>query len=650
MINADTEFKEAAKAPVRIMRASVRTEDDVAFTSSDTLKTLTIEATGFYFGVATKSLSFQLLGTSFNLLNQNVRVRMELQTNENPETWHACDLGYFTIIEQTIDLDKNITTLKAYDAIGIMGKTKYDGGLTFGSSIGSLVEEIATKFGLAHESEEVPNLDYIVVNDQYEKVNGITYRDILSEIAGATGAVAIVSGSNNKLQLRPINKVPLETLTYDNLRKIKLNGKYGAVNSIVLARTPQEDNIVATNDESIAENGLTEIKLANNSIMDDDRQLFAPTLLTVADGFSFYPFEATTEGHGWYEVCDLLNATDGTNNWPILITSISLTLGGGIKEVLKGIAPTETQTNYALAGGITKTLYNTEIKVDKQSQIIESVVEEQTILENQVNENYTAITQSISNVITSVQSSGGNNLLKNSAMYSLDSDGLPVAWALSGSGTINIAPSAEAAVNGSLSRQNISLKGITVTQIIEVKADNSDITDKTYYSFSCKIRKTAIGECLVRITDGTEIGVWEIGLANGEESFYNEYSLEGILPKSSSLIISIYGSSDSEFSINDMMLAVGDYKTQWTQANGEFANTQVSIDNNGVIIRSNTLTGTYTKQTPQELSAYSNNTLSATINNDGIRAPKAEFKNEINMSPIKIVPQSDGWAFVRSNN
>ena len=251
-------------------------------------------------------------------------------------------------------------------------------------------------------------------------------------------------------------------------------------------------------------------------------------------------------------------------------------------------------------------------------------------------------------MITSVQNSGGNNLIRNSAMYSLDDNGLPLSWTLSGAGTITIAPSAEAAVNGSLSRQNISLKNKTISQIIEVKADNSSITQKTYYSFSCKIKKTVVGECLVRITDGTESGIWEIELSNGEESFYNEYSLEGILPNSSNLTISIYGSSDSEFSITDMMLAVGDYKSQWTQANGEFANMQVTIDNNGVTIRSNTLSGTYTKQTPQEVSTYTNNTLTATINDDGISAPKARFRNEINMSPIKIVPQSDGWAFVRS--
>ena len=134
---------------------------------------------------------------------------------------------------------------------------------------------------------------------------------------------------------------------------------------------------------------------------------------------------------------------------------------------------------------------------------------------------------------------------------------------------------------------------------------------------------------------------------NGDESFYEEYSIEEILPNSSNLTVSIYGSGDSEFSITDMMLAVGNYKSQWTQANGEFANTQVSIDNNGVTIRSSTLAGTYTKQTPQELSTYSSNRLMATINDDGILAPKIETQNEISMPPIKLVPQPDGWAFVK---
>ena len=644
MIEVTNTFKELARAPVKTIRAKITCDGD-EYTSADDFISLTKEDTGNYFGVATKSLTFQLIGTAYNLVGKTIEVSFEIQ---NDDTWELCNLGLFVVYEQTTNLEKGVTDFKAYDLMGVMGKTHYEtGSLTFPCTVENLFEQISNKFGLAKYATNVANLSYQITEDLYTKISGTTYRDILAEIAGATASLCEIT--RNSIQLRPIETISAETLTYANLKKAKLEPKYGPVNSVVLARTPVEDNIVVTDDESIAENGRTEIKLANNEILDDNRETLAQPILDEVDGFYYYPFEITTEGHGWYEVGDRLSITDGTNTWEVIVTSISLRIGPGMTEIIKGVAPTETQTNYALAGGITKTIYNTEIKVDKQGQTIESIVEEQTTLENQVNENYTTITQTISDVITSVQNSGGNNLLKNSAMYSLDDNGLPLSWALSGAGTINIAPSAEAAVNGSLSRQNISLKGMTATQVVEVKADNSSITDKTYYSFSCKIKKTAVGECLVRITDGTETGVWETSLDNGEESFYDEYSLEGMLPNSSNLTISVYGSGDSEFSINDMMLALGDYKTQWTQANGEFANTQVSIDNTGVTIRSNTLDGTYTKQTPQELSAYSNNVLTATINNDGISAPKADFRDEITMSPIKIVPQRDGWAFVPTN-
>lgn len=645
MIQVTEDFKNAARAPVKTIRAAIVCGDDY-YTSDDVLVSFTKEDTGFYFGATTKCLSFKLLGTNYNLVGKNVAAGFDIQ---NGNTWENCEFGQFTVYEQTVNLEKGTTDFKAYDPIGLMGKTNYDvGSINFPCTVENLFSQIATRFGLTIIPTNVPNANYSIAEDLYAKISNINYRDIIAEIAGATASLATVNGT--EIQLRPIEMNSAETLTYSNLKKAKLEPRYGPINSVVLARTPAEDNIVVTDDESVIENGLTELKLANNEILDDDRELLARPILDAVDGFYFYPFEITTEGHGWYEVGDRLTITDGTNAWEIIISSIALTIGPGLKEIIKGVAPTETKTNYALAGGITKTIYNTEIKVDKQGQTIESIVAEQTALENQVNDNYTTITQSISNVVTSVQNSGGNNLIKNSAMYSLDNNGLPLSWTLSGNGTITIAPSAEAAVNGSLSRQNISLKNKVAMQVIDVKADNSSITDKTYYSFSCKIKKTAIGECYVRITDGTESGIWEIFLDNGDESFYDDHVLEAILPNSSNLTIEVYGSSDSEFSITDMMLAVGNYRSQWTQANGEFANTQVTIDNSGVTIRSNTLAGTYTKQTPQEVSAYTNNVLVATINDDGISAPKAEFKNEINMSPIKIVPQSDGWAFVRSTS
>ena len=647
MISVSSEFKQAMRAPVKTIRASISTDDNSTYSSSDYLVSLTTEASGHYFGVTTKSLDFCLLGTNYDLLDKKVNVLLEAQSGNS---WESCELGKFTVVEQTTNFEAKTTSFKAYDAVGMMGKKEYDNTLTFPTTVANLAVQLANKFSLAYVPDTLVNGSYTIPEDLYSKISDLTYRDILGELAGATATIARVSGSSDTFSLVSPAFTSQETLTYANLKKVSLEPIYGPVNSVVLARTPAEDNIVLSDDESVEDDGLTELKLANNEILDDDRETLISPILNAIDGFTFYPFEATTEGHGWYQCGDRLSITSETGTYDVVITYAKLTIDGGIKEIIKGVRPEETDTNYALAGGITKTIYNTEIKVDKQGQEIKSIVEEQSILEGKVNDNYTEITQNISNVITSVQNSGGNNLIKNSAMYSLDDNGLPLSWTLSGSGTISITPSAEAAVNGSLSRQNISLQGKTATQTIEVKADSSAVAEKTYYSFSCKIKKTATGSCYVRITDGTETGIWEIALINGEESFYGDYVLEGILPNSANLTISVYGSSDAEFSITDMMLAVGDYRSQWTQANGEFANTQVTIDSNGVIIRSSNLSGTYTKQTPQEISTYSNNILSATINDDGISAPKADFETEISMSPIKIVPQTDGWAFVKKED
>lgn len=643
MIEVANEYKASAYAPIKIAKVIVES-DGVRISSDDKLVSVNIEASGNFFSCATKCCIFKVLNTSSSYLNKTLSVTLQLQ--DETSSWNSCKLGSFTITEQSIDLEKDTITIKGYDSIGIAGLTEYNPeSLRYGESILNIFEQISAQLNIsARLNSNNENLGQIIPTDPYSKINGITYRDILSEIAGATAS--IIRESDGDILLSQIEDIQ-EELTYDNLKKLKFGSKYGPINSIVLARTPTEDNVAVRDEDSIAEYGITEIKLANNELLDDNRESMAQPILDEIDGLEFFPFELTTEGHGWYEIGDRLMIRSDEYLWPILITNISLTIDGGIKEILKGIAFNGTQTNYSLSGGITKTIYNTEIKVDKQNQTIESIVEEQSHLENKVNENYSQITQNLTSIVSSVQSSGGNNLILNSAMYAQDDEGKPLHWQLQGTGDIAIAPSAEAAVNGSLSRQNISLRDMTISQVIDVKSDSSSSHNKTFYSFSCKIKKSLPGSCRINITDGTESGNWQIELSNGEDSFYNEYSIEGILPNSANLTLTIYASSDVEFSITDMMLSVGDYRSQWTQANGEFANTQVAIDSNGVTIRSNTLPGTYTKQTPQEISAYSNSQLVATINDDGLKAPKALFNNEINMPPIKIVPQIDGWAFVK---
>ena len=72
----------------------------------------------------------------------------------------------------------------------------------------------------------------------------------------------------------------------------------------------------------------------------------------------------------------------------------------------------------------------------------------------------------------------------------------------------------------------------------------------------------------------------------------------------------------------------------------------MAIDTTGVKITNSNLHGSYSKLDSQGLIIFDSNSESSFINNDGVHTKSISAENEIDMPPLKIVPQSDGWAFV----
>ncbi len=162
MIEVSNAFKEAARAPVKVVRVTITCEND-EYTSENALISLTKDDVGFYFGATTKSLAFKLLGTDYKLVGKEVSVIYQIQANND---WETCDLGHFTIYEQNINLEKGTTDFKAYDPVGVMGKTLYEaGGLTFPCTVENLFEQISNRFGLARYATNVANLSYEITEE-----------------------------------------------------------------------------------------------------------------------------------------------------------------------------------------------------------------------------------------------------------------------------------------------------------------------------------------------------------------------------------------------------------------------------------------------------------------------------------------------------
>lgn len=655
-----------------------------------------------------------------------------------------------------------------------------------------LLEEnsTATEYSLYNKMNE-----WEITRELWENIEGITYRDIFVQIAQATGTTCIIT-NDDKIYFKHLTDTS-ETLTYDNMFKLKLKPVYGEINSVVLGRDPiVGEDVFLKDDDSIVTNGLTEYRISNNEIIDKNRESAINPIYNALKGISYYPFETTTEGLGWYEIGDKFNIiNDSGDVFNTSLFNLSINIEGAIKETLKTEAETKTQSQYQYASTIAKRVKNTEILVNKQEQYIESLVSDVYDKNGSVNQNFTKVYQDISNIINSVQNSGGSNLIKNSVMFAYDNNNKPSDWSILTSGknllnlngtrfnnnrcTItditngiritnaenvqkykycaflftdfsymlgktytvssnivcspstnpsrvaiywfkdtvsiggittlgasggtftvpNTAPSEatslaivfytnygetgaigdyveyiniqleegttstnyESYKEGSLiidsNAESLSagcLSGHAFTLLDQIATQKIAVSSNVYYTFSTRIKKNTTGKCYVRLYNANE--EYKIELNSGESAFYDEYELKALLPKDTYYIIEFYGSADSDAIFTDNMLAIGEYKSQWQQANGEIMNTQVNVNIDGILVKSSVYLGDYTVMSPLEFAGYSNINGTITkvfsLNKDTTLVKKLEAEDEVKMVPIKIVPVTSGdlqgWAFVPS--
>ena len=651
MISISNEYKTAMERPIKQVDAYIEIDDNTNMTSADNLISTKISCETGLCKSAMRKLEISYLG-DLSLVGKWIKVyggvRLESGTFE-----YVC-YGSFQITQATYTKDTGVTKATGYDLMLNAMKEYSVLNVTYPINLYDYTKELCTACGLElGNTSFVVNGTWPIKEELWENIDGITYRDIFVQIAQATASTCIIA-ADDKIYFKPVNTTN-ENLTYNNLKTFKVEEKYGPINSVILSRTPQEDNIYMSDDESININGLTEFKIENNEILDKDRDNALTPIFNALHGLTYYPVEVSTEGLGWFEIADsfnIVNSSEGTFN--TILFNFSLTIDGGISETLKSTALTKTQTQYQYATTIAKRVKNTEIIVNKQEQYIENLVTDMYEEDGIVQENFTKVYQDINNIVSSVQNTGGNNLLLNSVMFAYDNDNIPSNWDVSGNGQLIISSSSEALSNGGVSGHVFTLLDKKVSQKINVTPDSDDIPtdEKIYYTFSTKIKKDATGTCYVKIYNSNEEHIIELN--EGENSFYGDYQLQALLPKDNYYIIEFYGSEDSNATFTDNMFALGTYKSTWTQANGEIMNTQVNINIDGVLVKSSVYAGDYTIMSPLEFAGYSNlnGTITKvfTVNKDTTEVNKLKSKYEIKMYPIKIVPiiegDIQGWAFV----
>ncbi|MBR5593894.1 MAG: hypothetical protein IKW46_07475 [Bacteroidaceae bacterium] len=643
MIVVSDDFKTAMKQPVKEIQAFIDA-GDFSIRDEDDLISFKISCESGLCKSAMRKLEAKYLG-EHNLVGKWVTAGFGVKLASG--AYDQLHYGSFLVMEQTVTKDTGITEIVAYDKM-VNAMTKYEKfDIAYPVGLYAYTKALceACNLELGNGSFPIHN-DWQIERELWENIDGITYRDIFVQIAQATATTCIIH--DDKVWFKSITATG-ERLTYDNMFKLKLEPMYGEINSVVLARTPQEDNVFKRDEESIAVYGLTEFKIENNEIVDKNREGAILPIYNELVTLSYYPFECTTEGLGWYEIGDHFCIVNDTGDeFYTTLFNYNITIDGGIKETLKAAAESKTQTQYQYATSIVKRLKNAEIIVNKQDNEIKSLVSDMYDEGGVVNQKYSQIVQDINGIVASVQNSGGSNLIKNSVMFAVDKDGNPLDWVTDGKGTLTRQSDTAALSSGGISGHSFTLLGKEVSQNVTVKVSTD--ADPITYSFSIRISKGIAGEAIVTLLNDFE--EHEIWIKDGESTAYVEYEIKGLHPKQNYYKVIVSSSGGDGATFTDAMFAVGEYKSKWTQANGEVMNTQVCVSVDGITVQRDD--GDYTVMSPQEFAGYTKVSGTAekvfSLNKDVTEVKKLEAEDELKMPPIKIVPVTagdiQGWAFV----
>ena len=342
------------------------------------------------------------------------------------------DYGKFYVTDTKFNDEDDTWEIHAYDPM-VRFMTDYALHLDYseGITVKGLLNAICDVFDVECGTDTFYNADQLIDEEKY--LDGTyTYRSVLAEIAQCAGGTIAFKPDGKLYVLYPFNTA--ETINTNNMRTFQIGEDFGEVNSIVIARTPQEDNIYIQNEASIEANGLCEIKIENNQIMDSHREDFLEGLSSALMGLLFTEFSFDTFGYCYYDLMDRIYVSGYTKPYEkLIVLNDSIEISQGITETISCKRPDETETDYKYASTTDRVVNQTILRVDKQDQQITAFIRRTEQLEGVANNNTAQITHmsqmmmDAESVNIAISTAIGNiDEVTTSTGYTFNADGLTI--------------------------------------------------------------------------------------------------------------------------------------------------------------------------------------------------------------------------------
>ena len=267
--------------------------------------------------------------------------------------------------------DKMLYSMKDYKKLNV----------TYPITVREYINKICESIGLIFKNKNdiFVNYNKKIKSDLYEGYE-YKYRDILDELAQVTASTICINEETNELEIRYINKTN-DIIDEDYLKDINVEfaEKYGPINSIVLSRSAESDNVYLRDENSVSTNGLCELKIIDNQIMNDnDRSDFLPEILEKLNGLNYYINDFNSKGITWLKLCDEYTVKIEQNLFNCVLFNDEIKITQGLEETIYTDMPEISETDYTKGDKTDRRLNKAYRILDKQNQKIEDLLSQQT--------------------------------------------------------------------------------------------------------------------------------------------------------------------------------------------------------------------------------------------------------------------------------
>ena len=317
------------------------------------------------------------------------------------------DYGTYIVYSSERKEDTRSYEIKCYDKMLWSMKDYEKLDITYPCTIVKFINTLCKKLGYTLGTTDFANKDRQLKDDVFDGIN-YTFRDVLDDLAEATASTIYVKDSTlilgqpndkdivldteNNLTIitEESQEISVEGASYgesptanatfeeNSFKDINVNfgAKYGPINSIVLSRSAGSDNVFLQDEDSIKANGLCELKISDNQIMNqNDRSDYLQEILSTLDGLTYYINDYSSTGIMYLDLLDVYSVKIGDHVYDkCIMLNDEQDITQGLEEHIETNEPEQSETDYKKADKTDQKLNQTTLIVDKQAQQIQGVI------------------------------------------------------------------------------------------------------------------------------------------------------------------------------------------------------------------------------------------------------------------------------------